>query len=425
MAAQYDIIAGLDISSLSSVTQAQLMQMINQAAPLSNIGSVIYGSTTPDVANNPRFARYVWLDTSTVPPTLKLYKTSTSSWIAFTPTSESVSEAVLAPHVLALDHMFLNATADGSVANYVLVYDPEGKFITEVSKTQFFQNYVVALTQISNTGARVNEVNYLKYTSSGVKWEGIDFGNDIIAGLLAIDKIRPATVNSILYSDGITNSWKSANDSADNWLPNGSSTVGINITKLKLPTVAGTTTHSHPRINTSGAWDFGKESVFAVESTTVTTKANGLAPGGSFTLLTSVPTIPSFNGYDAGFVLNVVRQISPAGSGSRYTIFADLYVGAADAGKIIAFIAYDFDANNAFNSTAASGICNIIGPSDVGHIRIRSTLALAAAGAGSTIKFRIRMGHTNNKEMCVGKSHDDSITLGNNLHSTLTVIEHL
>src|SRR2546422_359553 len=80
-ASQYDVIPGFDISSLVSATQLQLMQMVSQLAPLSNIGGVIVfsgggGTDWPGVVNNPRFKRYVWIDTATVPPIAKIYDAS-------------------------------------------------------------------------------------------------------------------------------------------------------------------------------------------------------------------------------------------------------------------------------------------------------------------------------------------------------------
>jgi hypothetical protein len=81
MSARHDIIVGIDVSSLSSVTQEQLVQMVNEAAPLSDIGFCLFGTTTPDVANNPRFARYIWLDTSSVPPVPKFYNSDNGTWV--------------------------------------------------------------------------------------------------------------------------------------------------------------------------------------------------------------------------------------------------------------------------------------------------------------------------------------------------------
>ena len=83
MSSQFDIIAGLDISSLSSVSQSQMMQAINQLAPISNIGFVIYmagasggaaGVGFPDIIGNPRFVRYLWIDTQSAGnPVIKRY----------------------------------------------------------------------------------------------------------------------------------------------------------------------------------------------------------------------------------------------------------------------------------------------------------------------------------------------------------------
>lgn len=75
-----DFIPGVDISALSTLSKSDLIQMIAGAIPVgdgssSGIGGVIVlNSQTPydpnvaptvypDVANNPRFARYLWIDT--------------------------------------------------------------------------------------------------------------------------------------------------------------------------------------------------------------------------------------------------------------------------------------------------------------------------------------------------------------------------
>jgi hypothetical protein len=63
---QYDWKAGLSLQAVSSPSKEQLMQCINQAEPLSNMGGVIFmdGSVNyPGVAANSRFSRYLWLDT--------------------------------------------------------------------------------------------------------------------------------------------------------------------------------------------------------------------------------------------------------------------------------------------------------------------------------------------------------------------------
>ena len=162
MNTQNDIQAGFDISPLSSITQAQLLQMINQAAPLTNIGFAIYGSTTPDVVNNPRFARYLWIDTSTIGPTTqatpKYYNTVTATWNSVTVPSASITAIQLAAHVTALDHMFTAAGVDATLADKVIVYDSSGQYITQITKASLIASLTVTLTQISTSGAAVNQV---------------------------------------------------------------------------------------------------------------------------------------------------------------------------------------------------------------------------------------------------------------------------
>ncbi len=86
MSAQNDFISGFDLSSVSSASQAQVMQAINGLAPLTNVGGIIVMSgaaaAVPDVANNARFARYLWIDTQTAPYTLKTY--NGSAWVTST-----------------------------------------------------------------------------------------------------------------------------------------------------------------------------------------------------------------------------------------------------------------------------------------------------------------------------------------------------
>jgi hypothetical protein len=94
MSAEFDFISGYDISALTSVSQAQLMQMVNQIAPLSNKGMTISlagpgtagvyladGTEGPDVAGNPRYANYIWLNTyAAAAPTPYYYNATTNRW---------------------------------------------------------------------------------------------------------------------------------------------------------------------------------------------------------------------------------------------------------------------------------------------------------------------------------------------------------
>mgnify|MGYP003347037721 FL=1 len=149
MSAQYDFIAGLDISSLSSVTQAQLMQMINQISPISNIGGVIYqpGSNlntsipagtlgSPNVNDNPRFKRYIWLntyDSVNNAPTPYYYNDANSNWISTSVAAGSITNtsinasAGIAVTKLAYgsSRQILRTNQSGNAAEYVA---PSGIF---------------------------------------------------------------------------------------------------------------------------------------------------------------------------------------------------------------------------------------------------------------------------------------------------------
>ena len=244
MPAQYDFIAGLDISSLSSVTQAQLMQMINQVAPLSNIGGVIYAAATsssqsiaqgtlgsPDVSNNPRFARYLWLNTFTTLPTPFYYDTSDSKWKVVTVANASVAAAQLAGHVTALDHMFNTVGADGNLSDRVLVYDATGTLITQISKADLFATISVLLTQISTSGSAVT--NVIKNVAGTVSWAKINLATDSFDGTLPLTKLASGTADYLMKMVVGTPTWVSNDDAVGVLFPTGTAAIGISPAKLK------------------------------------------------------------------------------------------------------------------------------------------------------------------------------------------------
>jgi len=162
MAEQFDLIAGLDLSALSSVTQAQLMQAINQIAPLSNIGGILFQSATPDVANNARFARYLWLDSTTDPATPKYYNAGTLTWTSVAVAALSITNAeVAAAAAIAVTKLALGT------ARYVLRTNAAGtanEFVTPASILNSDELGVVKLTSNGGTDA------YLKSTGSVTGW---------------------------------------------------------------------------------------------------------------------------------------------------------------------------------------------------------------------------------------------------------------
>jgi hypothetical protein len=90
---QYFVQAGLDPSALSTITAEQLLQMFSQMVPLSNISfnvkqagtsaaTVIPQGTlgSPSVGDTPEFARFIWLNSYTNPPTPYYYDSAEEKW---------------------------------------------------------------------------------------------------------------------------------------------------------------------------------------------------------------------------------------------------------------------------------------------------------------------------------------------------------
>ena len=161
-AQQYDLEPGLNISALSSATAAQLMQLVSQAAPLSNIGGIIFQSTTPDVASNPRFARYIWLDSTTDPAVAKYYNSGTSSWTAVAVAALSITNAEISASAAIAVTKLANGTA-----RYVLRTNAAGtanEFVTPASILNSDELPVVKLTSNGGTDG------YLKTVSGVTQW---------------------------------------------------------------------------------------------------------------------------------------------------------------------------------------------------------------------------------------------------------------
>lgn len=176
MAAQFDFNAGFDPSALTDITQAQLLQMIQQLAPLSNIGGVIFGTTAPDVTNNARFKRYIWLDSSvtTSPPVPKYYDIdetagagAAANWTAVNVAALSITNA----EISATAEIAVSKLADGA-ANEVIRTDAAGTGVEWVTVATLLAalNDSVPLTAIDDTAA-VGATSFLRRDGSTVVWK--------------------------------------------------------------------------------------------------------------------------------------------------------------------------------------------------------------------------------------------------------------
>lgn len=133
MATQNQFIEGLDPTPFNMVEATQLLQLIREAKPAAYIGFIYFGSTQPDIANNPQYARYIWADT-TIPAAIVLKTYTGSAWVAYSPVAGSLSGTVITDATLALTKLSLA----GATANYLLVVNGAGTAYTFKSPATLF-----------------------------------------------------------------------------------------------------------------------------------------------------------------------------------------------------------------------------------------------------------------------------------------------
>jgi hypothetical protein len=210
MSTQKDFQPGLDLSSLTTATLAQIIQSIANIAPLANIGGVVFQAGTsqaatiaqgtngsPSITDNPRFARYVWINTFAMPAVLYLYNSTSGNWVSTTIAAASVGPTQLAAHVSALDHFFTATAADATKANKILVMDSAGDEVTLALLATLLVANSVPLTAIDKTGA--TDLQVLQYKTS----DGLVAFRSLTAAIFAansigLEKLAAGTLGHLL-----------------------------------------------------------------------------------------------------------------------------------------------------------------------------------------------------------------------------------
>lgn len=324
---QYDLDPGFDLTTVNPASASQVLQAINLAAPKTNIGFVIYGSTTPDVTNNPRFARYLWIDTSTIgastQATPKYYNTTTSAWAAVTVPADSIDSTLLRLHAssVAIQHMIKNSSGvvptDATLADKVLVYDSSGQYVTQITKASLLASLSITLTQISTSGSAANQV--IKNVGGVVSWANINLATDPLDGVLPLNKLAISTNGFVLQMVAGVPTWVSNDDAVSSFLPAGTATVGIAASKMKLLSLPLT----HSRMNGAGtAWE---EAAVAVVQT------NRSQVVGAATGTTVMPFDTSIPQYTEGNDTNLLAGITPKNASSIIEVECVLNVSQSDA----------------------------------------------------------------------------------------------
>lgn len=207
---QYDINAGFDPSALSSITAVQFLQMIQQAAPLSNIGMLVIQagananttiaqgtSGSPSITDNPRFARYIWLNTfgGTIPIPY-YYNAGTGDWTLVSVAAGSIVDASIAAGAA----IAISKLAAGT-ARYLIRTNAAGTAVAEVAPASAFNTGELPEGKITPGGGN----GYLKTQAGATVW--VADATERAAILSALSNIPPSALhvganNTVLGTNG-------------------------------------------------------------------------------------------------------------------------------------------------------------------------------------------------------------------------------
>lgn len=228
MPSQYDFKPGADLSVVASPTKFDLMQAIYGITPSDNIGGVILmsgaGGQYPDVTNNPRFSRYLWIDTqdfdpnnpsSPWTPILKVWagsatggtpSDSVTDWVTLGVQADAVVTKSIRNLAVTIDKMSSDSSAD---AGKMLVVDTSldgGKYaIKAVSLLDYVEDGTITLGKLVQ-GTTSGQL--IHYNGSGLEYKSIaDIINSLGSAVITPTSIVAGGENTVLTTVGGTPVW--------------------------------------------------------------------------------------------------------------------------------------------------------------------------------------------------------------------------
>jgi hypothetical protein len=273
---------GLRLDALSTVTRLQLLQAIGQATPTDNIGFIVAfpgnsGANFPQISNNPEFARFIWADTDTDPPILKIWDQtdgdSYNAWKSISVGPASIVDSNLAENsVTLLDadgvtwKILIRPASlgpDPGKLNHLVKVDGNGSKII----TDSIQN-ILTVGSVPQNSIAPGAANQFLRMVGGV-WEAVnvEFASELANSSVSIGKLSPggATANFVLRVNSAATAMEavSNNDSVSNLL-------AANSVALNKLAPSGAIAGSVPRWN-GASWAAAEPSVefsggFAINS---------------------------------------------------------------------------------------------------------------------------------------------------------------
>ena len=113
MSSQNDLIQGLDLAGETQVSGADLEQLVREAKPNSHIAFNLFGTASPDVTSNSRYARYIRYTAAGAWP--QYYDSGTLTWTNIPLASGAVTTSKIADGSVTLEKF--DTTALPSITN--------------------------------------------------------------------------------------------------------------------------------------------------------------------------------------------------------------------------------------------------------------------------------------------------------------------
>lgn len=205
MAAQFDLVPGFDPTGLPNVTAIQLYNMVAQAYGLPNIGGVIKQSTPPDVVNNPRFKKYIWVDDTDEPPLQKVWDEDAQDWVNNTVDVGSVNNSKISDvSILKLSLEGIGAPQAGQLLRVNSTEDGIELWTLELADNS------VDLSKIALINPGEDQV--LQYRNGALSLQTLDVIDLIPANSLGVNKLASGPNNSVLATVNGVATWTNSTE---------------------------------------------------------------------------------------------------------------------------------------------------------------------------------------------------------------------